>query len=217
MAPVLGYFFFAGLRTFAIVFVRGRFGLTQGSATVMLALIGVGGVIGALITGRLADSLIRLGRITARLTVAGGAYLLAACVFLPGLLSASLLLAIPLFMIGAAAIGGANPPLDAARLDLVPYQLWGRAESVRSVLRSTLQAAAPLVFGYVSAQFGGASSGVGQSTTPQPHRAAGLDRSFLIMLIPLIAAGLLVLVRARRTYPRDVATAMASDAAAAAG
>ncbi len=213
IASVLGYFFFSGVRTFAIVFVRGRFGVSQGDATFMLALIGVGGVAGALITGRLADGLIGRGRITARLTVAGAAYLLASAVFLPGLLAGSVLLAIPLFMIGAAAIGGANPPLDAARLDLVPYRLWGRAESVRSVLRSTLQAAAPLVFGYVSVQFGGSGTGTGtgEATSPQPHHAVGLDRSFLIMLVPLIAAGLLVLLYARRTYPRDVATAIASD------
>lgn len=35
------------------------------------------------------------------------------------------------------------------------------------------------------------------------------------MLIPLLLAGLLLVLRARRTYPRDVATAAASEHATA--
>lgn len=42
--------------------------------------------------------------------------------------------------------------------------------------------------------------------------AVGLDYAFLVMLLPLLLAGRLLL-RARRTYPRDVATAIASEEA----
>jgi hypothetical protein len=38
-----------------------------------------------------------------------------------------------------------------------------------------------------------------------------LDHTFLIMLVTLIIAAGLLLGLARRTYPRDVATAMASE------
>ena len=52
------------------------------------------------------------------------------------------------FDVGAMAlISAANPPLDAARLDIMPAGLWGRAESTRTFIRSVTQALAPLVFG----------------------------------------------------------------------
>jgi len=43
--------------------------------------------------------------------------------------------------------------------------------------------------------------------------ARGLEVSFLLMLIPLAAAGV-ILLRGRHAYPRDVATAAASEARA---
>ena len=52
--------------------------------------------------------------------------------------------------VGAALISAANPPLDAARLDIMPSGLWGRAESTRTFLRSLAQALAPLLFGAVA-------------------------------------------------------------------
>lgn len=42
IASSLGYFFFSGLRTFAIVFAKARFGLGQGEASLLLILIGAG-------------------------------------------------------------------------------------------------------------------------------------------------------------------------------
>src|SRR5207253_8681918 len=63
-------------------------------------------------------------------------------------------------------------PLDAARLDIMPALLWGRAESVRTLLRSLAQALAPLIFGAVSDHvFGGGRS--------------GLQWTFVVMLVPL--------------------------------
>jgi hypothetical protein len=48
---------------------------------------------------------------------------------------------------GAALLSAANPPLNAAKLDIMPAGLWGRAESTRTLLRSLAQGLAPLVFG----------------------------------------------------------------------
>ena len=90
-------------------------------------------------------------------------------------------------------------PLDAARLDIMPPELWGRAESIRTVIRSFAQALAPLLFGVISDHvFGGGRS--------------GLQQTFLLMLLPLAASAAL-LYRALRTYPRDVATAAATASA----
>jgi hypothetical protein len=116
--------------------------------------------------------------------------------------------------IGAALISAANPPLDAARLDIMPSGLWGRAESTRTFLRSVAQAIAPLVFGAV----GDTVAGFAPEQAPvgtHPHQVVsaatgtGLQVCFLIMLSSLVAAGVFLL-RARATYPGDVATAGAA-------
>jgi hypothetical protein len=51
------------------------------------------------------------------------------------------------------------------------------------------------------------------TATPAP---SANRHAILIMLVSLVIAAALVLCVARRTYPRDVATAMASEAATAA-
>ena len=57
----LGYFFFAGLETFAVVFVRGHFQAGQGTATLVLGVLVIGAVIGTLLSGPLTDLLTRWG------------------------------------------------------------------------------------------------------------------------------------------------------------
>lgn len=215
LASALGYFYFSGLRTFAVVFVRGRFGVGQSAASSLLFLVGLGAVIGVLVTGRLADRLIGRGHLVARPVVAGISYLVAAVVFVPGLLIPVFLASAPLLFLAAAGLGGANPPLDAARLDLVHHRLWGRAEAVRTVLRTGLEAIAPLLFGWVSTLFGGQDSSFGEPSARGPAVGHALELTFLVMLLALIASGLLLALRARQTYPRDVATAVASDHATA--
>jgi len=211
VSSALGYFFYSGLQTFAVVFLRDRFGIGQGLASTLLVVLGAGAIVGVLLTGRLGDTLLNRHHLAARPIIAGISFLFAAVLFLPALLTTSLLVAAPLLFLAAGGLGGANPPLDAARLDLIHSQLWGRAESVRTVLRSAVVAIAPLVFGYVSTQLGAHTSGLGNPTGNAGPQGIGLDHAFLIMLIPLIISALLLLLWARRTYPRDVATATASQ------
>lgn len=210
IASGLGYFFLQGLETFAVIYLRGRYGLSQSTASTLLVVIGAGAIVGVLVTGPLSDRLIHRGRITARPVVAAAAFAVSAALFVPGLAAGSLVIAAPLLFLAAAALGGTNPPLNAARLDLVHSRLWGRAESVRTALSTGLQAIAPLVFGYVSTLFGGRGSGLAEPATSRTGAEHGLEPTFLIMLIPLGCAALL-LFRGRRTYPRDVATAVASE------
>ncbi|HET8561634.1 MAG TPA: MFS transporter [Marmoricola sp.] len=213
LASAFGYFFFTGLRTFAVVFVRGRFGVGQSAASSLLFLVGLGAVAGVLVSGRLADRLVGRGHLVARPVVAGVCYLAAAALFVPGLLVPAFFAAAPVLFLAAAGLGGANPPLDSARLDLVHFRLWGRAESVRTVLRTGLEALAPLTFGYVSTLFGGEGASFGEPSSSGPAIGTALQETFLVMLVPLVAAGLLLSLRARQTYARDVATASASNAA----
>ena len=157
-----------------------------------------GAVIGVLLGGRLADRLLRHGRLDARILVAAVAITAAAALALPPFLGNwPLLLAMPLFIVATAFLTAGNPPLDAARLDVVPSGLWGRAESIRTVLRSLAIASAPLLVGLFADLLG-------------DEGGEGLRLTFTLMLLPLGASGL-VLLWARRSYPTDVATALAAE------
>jgi len=133
---------------------------------------------------------------------------------LPTLLTHSLPLALVFAFLAGIALGGVNPPLNAARLDIVHSRLWGTAEAVRTTLVSISTGLAPLVFGIVSTQLGGSTADANAGATA-PSAATALNHTFLLMLVSLVIAAALTLCVARRTYPRDVATAMATELLAA--
>jgi MFS family permease len=195
----IGYLFFSGLRTFGVSFARGHFSLSQALASILFTAAGAGALVGVVAGGRLSDRMLGRGRLEARILVAVLGYVAAGVVLVPSLLVTSLAIAFPLYLLGAAAFSAPNPALDAARLDVVPGALWGRAEGVRTTVRTLAQAAGPLVFGLIADALGGS-------------HAAGTRDAFLIMLAPLALNGAL-LVPALRSYPRDMAGAMASEAA----
>jgi predicted MFS family arabinose efflux permease len=196
-ASALGYYFIAGVQTFGSEFAKEQYRIDQPLANVLLLVIGIGGLGGVLAGGALGDRLLRRGQLSGRLYVAIGAAGLTPVLFAPALFTHSASSAVP-YLIGAVFLLSAqNPPLDAARLDIMPPLLWGRAESVRTFLRALAQALAPLLFGAVSDHvFGGGST--------------GLKWTFVVMLVPLAASAYLLYI-GRKTYPRDVATAAASS------
>jgi hypothetical protein len=210
----LGYFFFSGLQTFAVLFVRGRYHAGQATAELVLLMLVVGAMVGTLAGGRLTDALLRRGHLGARVYLPAGCYLGAAALLVPGVVGTAVSPALWFDMGGAALLSAANPGLDAARLDIMPAGLWGRAESVRTLVRSTAQGLAPLAFGGCADLV----AGIAPEQVPvgshapviSPAAARGLEITFLIMLSALIAAGVFLL-RALRTYPGDVATAAASQ------
>jgi predicted MFS family arabinose efflux permease len=205
-ASALGYLFFAGVQTFAVLLMRSHYGLGQSAASALLVLVGLGALMGAVLGGRLADRLLRKGRVNARVMVGAVGYMAAAAIFVPGLASPVLVVSLPLFALAAMALAAPNPALNAARLDVIHTRLWGRAEGVRTVLQMFALAAGPLLFGLISGALGGPHHGTSGGAVK--HTSA-LAYTFLIMLVP-VAAGGLILLRARHTYPRDVATAAAS-------
>ena len=220
-----GYFFFTGLSTFGVALLCGRFQIGQAVGTLLIYVLGIGALIGVLSTGRIADWLTTRGHISARMVVGGAAFLAAAMLILPTLLTHSLPLAMVFAFLAAVALGGVNPPLNAVRLDIVHSRLWGTAEAVRTMLVSLSTGLAPLVFGVVSSKLGGSNADVSIAGDGQdglasaggvtPSAATALDHTFLIMLVSLVIAAALILCVARRTYPRDVATAMAAESATA--
>ncbi len=201
IASALGYYFFAGVRAFGMIYVTGHYDLSRSTVSALFIVLGIGALAGIMAGGRLADRLLRRGWLGARIVVPGCALLLSVGFFAPAIWTTNVLFAIVFLTLGAAALAAANPPLDAARLDIIHPRLWGRAESVRTFLRMMLEGTAPTVFGFLSQHvLGGGDS--------------GLKWTFLLMLIPLVIASSLA-IPARRSYPRDVATASASVQATA--
>lgn len=195
VSSALGYFFFSGLRGFAVELERRQYGIGQGLASLLVTSMGVGALVGVLWGGRLADSLMHRGRVSARVEVPGVAVLVSAALFVPAFLTGQIILAGLLLALAAMFLGAANPPFDAARLDIMRPALWGRAEAVRSLLRDLGDATAPLVFGVVS--------------TSVFTGTAGLRDTFLLALVTLVAASAIALVTGRHAYPSDVASARA--------
>ena len=181
------------MQTFGPEFVSDQYRTSQVVANLLLLVVGVGAVAGILLGGPVGDLLLRRGRISGRVLVAAVAASASVVFLIPALITRSSLAALPYLVLGAAALTAQNPPIDAARLDIMPSWLWGRAEGIRTFLRSGAQALAPLLFGTISDQvFGGGGM--------------GLKWTFIIMLVPL-AASAGVLFWAAKRYPTDVATA----------
>jgi MFS family permease len=202
LASACGYYFLAGVQTFGIEFTTHQYGIDQALANLLLLIVGIGAIVGVLAGGAIGDALLAQRYLSGRIVVSAVSAAAAVVLFIPAIFTRSATTAVVYLLFAALAISAQNPPLDAARLDIMPPLLWGRAEGVRTLLRTGAQALAPLLFGAVSDYvFGGGRS--------------GLQWTFAVMLLPL-AASAYFLFTGLRTYPRDVATAAATAARAAA-
>jgi predicted MFS family arabinose efflux permease len=199
IASALVYYFFAGIRSFAMIYATGHYHLSRRAVSSLVFVVGIAALAGVVGGGLLSRRLSRRGNINERIKVPAVALLAAVPLFGGGIWASSPWIAIPLLAAGVAAMGAALAPIDAARLDIVPAAMWGRGEAGRVALRSLLEGGAPLLFGVLSGWLGGGT--------------AGLMWTFLLMLVPMLIAGSLALP-AMRTYPIDVATAAASASSA---
>ncbi|MBV9487956.1 MAG: hypothetical protein JO246_18120, partial [Frankiaceae bacterium] len=198
VSSALCYFYLAGIQTFGAELVHQQYGLNQALANALMLALGAGAVIGVLLGGRIGDALLRRGMLNGRLLVAAISAAMAAGCFVPALLTHHPMRALPYLVLASFGLSAQNPPLNAARLDIMPAALWGRAEGVRTFLRTSAQALAPVAFGAMSDIVFG-------------NRHGSLHWTFLVMLLPLALASLF-LFRAMASYPKDVATAAASAA-----
>lgn len=194
-ASALAYYFFAGVRTFSMIYFPQHYGLHRTTVSFLVIIMGLCALAGVVAGGRISERLLRRGQITARIIVPACGLFISIPFLGVGIWTHRAWLAVLMLSVGGASLASALAPLDAARLDIVPAAMWGRGEAGRMSLRLMLEGGAPLLFGAMSGWLGG-----GQE---------GLEWTFLIMLIPMILAGLLA-VPARHTYPPDVATAAAT-------
>ncbi|WP_156885296.1 MFS transporter [Acidihalobacter ferrooxydans] len=203
---VASYFYFAGLLTFAVLYLMERFELNTDAASMIFLATGSGGIIGVLMSGWLADWLLRRDVIAARVWTSAGAFFLAVVAFLPAFLLPELPVAAALFFFAALGLGATNAPLNAARLDIMHSRLWGRAEGLRNALRYIPVAFAPYIVGLIS--------DLVDTGSRVQRQGIGLGLTFEFLLILLLVAGVMMFF-AGLSYPRDVATAIASEHATA--
>jgi len=105
-------------------------------------------------------------------------------------------------VLAAATLPAEYPPIDVARLDIMPPWLWGRRWRA-DLWRTPAQPLAPLLFGAVSDYIFGGGTG-------------RLPWTFVVTLLPLAAAAFFLFL-ARRHYPADVAAAAVQTRRAALG
>jgi predicted MFS family arabinose efflux permease len=195
VASALVYYFFAGVRAFAMIYFTKHYGLSRSAVSALIFAPGAGALIGVIAGGRVSEWLLNKGYFNARITVPAVVLLASVPAFGFAVWTRIVWIGIILMTVGAGLLAAAVAPIDAARLDIVHPRMWGRGEAGRMALRSLFEGGAPLLFGAMSGWLGGG--------------AEGLMWTFLIMLIPMVIAGSLA-VPARHTYPPDVATAAAS-------
>jgi len=215
LASGIGYFFEQGVQTFMELFLRERFGVGQAAASLLFVVVASGALLGVVLGGQAADRLVRTGRPTGRLVVAAVALGGVTAVFAPAMLIPSIVWAVPALALAAVLLGAINPPMDTARLDVVPSFLWGRAEAIRTTIRQSLEGFAPLLFGVVSVAFGAPRSGFGAGVDTRAVQvsaasAQGLEVAFVVFSLPMLLAGGL-LWASRHPYLRDVLGARRSE------
>lgn len=179
-ASGIGQYFFAGLSTFAVVYVTEQYRVSQAEADLGLpavALAALGGLFGG---AWLADRLRDRWHHTARLWVAGISYVLAAAFAVPAIMTRSIWLAVPAIMAGVGFLNAATPTLDALRLDVVRPDLRGRSEAIRTLVLTGFEGSAPLVFGILADHLAGGGR-------------LGLEYAFLLTLPTVAFSGVLVI------------------------
>ncbi|MGH7053839.1 MAG: MFS transporter, partial [Stellaceae bacterium] len=76
-ASALAYYFFSGVRAFAMTYITKHHGLTSSGASAFMLVAGIGGLIGTVVGGRVAERLLARGVLSARVVVPAIALFLA--------------------------------------------------------------------------------------------------------------------------------------------
>ena len=94
----------------------------------LIVIVGIGGLAGVFFGGRLSERLLKRGHTTTRIVLPGVAMILAVACFAPAIWTTSVYFGIGMLTLAATFLAAANPAIDAARLDIIVPNLWGRAE-----------------------------------------------------------------------------------------
>ncbi|WP_420639524.1 MFS transporter [Candidatus Poriferisocius sp.] len=181
---MLGSLFFGGIGVWVPTFLIRYHDLEIAEAASAIAVVAVGGLIGAVASGNLADYLIQAKHPTARIALAGIARAASVPFFIIAFVVSYTEVALISLMAAAMFLVAGIPLTNAARADVLHPRLRGRGTSMDAVSQSLASAASPVIFGILS-------------------DALDLRTAFLI-LSPLSAlSGLLLLTLGLATYGRD--------------
>ncbi len=184
VANGIGGLFFGGIGAWLPTFLVRYHDLSVAQASSASVLFALGGLIGALLSGQVADYLTFRGMGSARLAVASVGRLatvpLLAISFLLGVTAVMLIL----FTLGVVCLVAAVPPINAARADVLHPSLRGRGTSLDAVVQALTGAASPIIVGVLADAF-------------------SLRTAFLITLPAIGIAGFVNLAFSLRTYTRD--------------
>lgn len=194
LSSSIGSLFFGGVGVWAVTFLLRYHNLTVPQAAVATSLFALGGLVGALSAGYIADYLTYIGHRSARVLIAGASRLVGVPLYYIAFTVSNTAVMLVFFTLGAFAIIAAIPPLNAVRLDVLRPQLRGRGTALDTVLQSLAGAASPVIFGVLS-------------------DSIGLRGAFVVLIPALGIAGALLLLFAVRTYPADEAKVLAQVAA----
>ena len=174
VSSTIASLFFGGIGVWTVTFLIRFHDLSLAEATSAISLFALGGLVGAVLSGYVADHLTHAGHRAARVFVAGLARLLTMPLLLVAFWIENTPLMLTLFTVGALCLTAAQPPLNAARADVLHPSLRGRGTSLDAVCQSIAGAASPVIFGILADTY-------------------DLRTAFLI-LIPLTGVGGLVLL-----------------------
>jgi MFS family permease len=177
-----------GLQFWGVLYFKRVHGLDAAAAGAVMGLIGAGSVIGILGGGFLSDRYLRRGFLNARVHVVAFGSIAATIVLMPAFASTNLAASVPLLFLGGICLTLPIAPAEALVSDVVVAELRGRAATVRSVVRALSAAGIPII---------GALSAVTDL------------RVALVVFTPVYAIGGVIMLAATKTYPSDVAFAVA--------
>ena len=184
VSSAVGSLFFGGIGVWTPTFLIRYHDLDIAEATTAISVVAVGGLVGVLTAGNLADFLTHSGYLSARIGVAGIARLISAPLFFAAFWVSYTPLMLLLLSFGALFLVAAIPPLNAARVDVLHPDLRGRGTSLDAVTQSLASAASPVIYGIIA-------------------DASDLRTAYMT-LIPLVAlAGLILMTFALASYQRD--------------
>ena len=184
VSSTIASLFFGGIGVWTVTFLIRFHDLTLAESTSAISLFALGGLVGAVLSGYVADFLTHAGHRAARVFVAGIARLLTMPLLLLAFWIENTPLMLTLFTVGAMTLTAAQPPLNAARADVLHPSLRGRGTSLDAVCQSIAGAASPVIFGILADTY-------------------DLRTAFLV-LIPLTGlAGLVLLTLGLASYGRD--------------
>ena len=184
VSSAVGGLFFGGIGVWTPTFLIRYHDLDVAEATTALSMVAVGGLVGVLTAGNLADFLTHSGYTSARISVAGISRVISAPLFIAAFLVGYTPLMLILLAFGALFLVAAIPPLNAARADVLHPDLRGRGTSLDAVTQSLSSAASPVIYGIIA-------------------DASDLRTAYMV-LIPLAGvAGLILLTFALASYRSD--------------